>query len=75
VEKLNEKGEVTGKEGSGIKEGRLKALRGNYIKPDISEFVSQNDVAGDCSDMASSCTAGGGDPGLTCGCGKFDVQP
>ena len=51
MEKLNEKGM------SGIKEYRIQTLRGKYIKPDISEFAShENNINGNCSDMASSCT-------------------
>jgi len=37
-----------------IKEGRLKSLMGNYQKPEMSEFIINNEkILGECSDMAS----------------------
>ncbi len=55
MEKLNEKGGVKENGISEIKEGRLKALRGNYQKPEILSFPKR-EINNECSDMAS-CTS------------------
>lgn len=60
---------------NGVDSERMKALKRKYEKPEISELTFTGIGNEKCSDMASSCTAGGGDVKLTCGCGKFDVQP
>lgn len=63
MEKLNEKGKVVENGASGIKEGRLKMLRKNYLRPETYELSSEyNWGMKDCSDMASCmgymCCAG-----------------
>ena len=42
------------KSSNGIKEERLKALKGNYIKPELENIeFTDHKIEGDCSDMAS----------------------
>jgi hypothetical protein len=53
MEKGNEKSKVAEKGASGIKEGRLKLLKGNYQQPVISDFHISESVSRECSDMAS----------------------
>ncbi len=45
---------ISEKESTGIKEKRLNALKGNYIKPEISCIIFKDNVEGECSDMASA---------------------
>ncbi len=40
---------------NGIKEERLKALKGNYQSPEISQIKLNNKMKNNCSDMASCC--------------------
>ena len=63
MENLDEKGV------SWIKEERLKVLKGNYIKPEVGNFISTHPVSdGECSDMASmECFACCGDLQDRCG--------
>ena len=54
MEKLNEKGEVTEKGVSGIKEERKKILKGKYQNPSIVLLKELRDNHTECSDMASA---------------------
>lgn len=54
MEKLNEKGEAVEKGADGIKEERLKILRGKYQNPSIVLLKKSRDNHTECSDMASA---------------------
>ncbi len=60
MENLDEKGKVAEKEVSGIKEGRLKALKEGYKNPVAKIFIVESkELQQQCSDMASYCGGGG----------------
>lgn len=53
MEKLNEKGKVAEEGASGIKTERFKALKSNYLKPNLALMDIDTKCNNGCSDMAS----------------------
>ncbi len=54
MKKVNEKGQAADNSAGGIKEERLKALKGNYSSPEFVDFTLKEVMPGECSDMASA---------------------
>ncbi len=60
METLDEKNKST-EVSNGIKEERLKALKGKWQKPVINYLKCTENTDGECSDMASHCGRGSKD--------------